>query len=114
MKTLRSLLVAAALMVGTSVMAQNIITSNEVNLTLSTSTTREQLFQLRNEMIAQGIDFQYTPQFDSNRNLIGIAYSVRTTAGGTVVCQSNNNVNLTASAAHIHLVKQNGKFVEQN
>ncbi|MEN9942710.1 MAG: hypothetical protein RLZZ91_711 [Bacteroidota bacterium] len=113
MKTLRSLLVAAALTIGSSVMAQNIVSSNEVNLTLSTSTTREQLFQLRNEMIAQGLDFQYTPQFDANRTLIGISYSVRTTTGGLVVCQSNNNVNLTAAAAHIHLVKQNGNFVEQ-
>ena len=114
MKTLRSLLVAAALVLGSSVMAQNIVSSNEVNLTLSSTTTREQLFQLRNDMIAQGLDFQYTPQFDSNRNLIGISYAVRTTTGGLVVCQSNNTVNLTASAAHIHLVKQNGKFVEQN
>ena len=114
MKTLRSLLVAAALVMGSSVMAQNIVSSNEVNLTLSTTTTREQLFQLRNDMIALGLDFQYTPQFDSNRNLIGISYAVRTTTGGLVVCQSNNTVNLTASAAHIHLVKHNGKFVEQN
>jgi len=114
MKTLRSLLVAAALTIGTSVMAQNIITSNEVSLTLSTTTTREQLFQLRNDLIAQGLDFQYTPQFDANRTLIGITYSVRTTTGGLVVCKSNNNVNLTATSAHIHLVKQNGKFVEQN
>ena len=114
MKTLRSLLVAAALVLGSSVMAQNIVSSNEVNLTLSSTTTREQLFQLRNDMIAQGLDFQYTPQFDSNRNLIGISYAVRTTTGGLVVCQSNNTVNLTAAAAHIHLVKQNGKFVEQN
>ena len=114
MKTLRSLLVVAALTVGTTVMAQNIVSSTEVNLTLSTTTTREQLFQLREEMIAQGLDFQYTPQFDANRALIGIAYSVRTTTGGVVICQSNNNVNLTAAAAHIHLVKQNGNFVKQN
>jgi hypothetical protein len=113
MKTLRSLLVVAALAFGSSAIAQNIVSSNEVNLTLSTTTTREQLFQLRSDMIAQGLDFQYTPQFDASRNLIGIAYSVRTTTGGLVVCQSNNTVNLTASAAHIHLVKQNGKFVEQ-
>ena len=113
MKTLRSFLVAAALTVGSSVMAQNIVTSNEVNLTLSSTTTREQLFQLRNEMIAQGLDFQYTPRFDANRTLIGISYSVRTTTGGAIVCQSNDNVNLTASSAHIHLVKQNGNFVEQ-
>jgi hypothetical protein len=114
MKTLRSLLVAAALIMGSSVMAQNIVTSNEVNITLSSTTTREQLFQLRNDMIAQGLDFQYTPKFDANRNLIGISYSVRATTGGLVVCQSNSNVNLTATSAHIHLVKQNGKFVEQN
>ena len=114
MKTLRTLLVAASLTIGSTVMAQNIVTSNEVNLTLSTTTSREQLFQLRNDMIAQGLDFQYTPQFDANRILIGISYSVRTTTGGLVVCQSNNNVNLTATSAHIHLVKQNGKFVEQN
>jgi hypothetical protein len=114
MKTLRSLLVAAALTIGSSVMAQNIISNNEVNLTISSTTTREQLFQLRTDLIAQGLDFQYTPQFDANRNLIGIAYTVRTTTGGLVVCQSNNNVNLTATSAHIHLVKQNGKFVEQN
>jgi len=114
MKTLRSLLVAAALTIGSSVMAQNIISSNEVNLTISSTTTREQLFQLRTDLIGQGLDFQYTPQFDANRNLIGIAYTVRTTTGGLVVCQSNNNVNLTATSAHIHLVKQNGKFVEQN
>jgi hypothetical protein len=64
-------------------------------------------------MIAQGLDFQYTPRFDANRTLIGISYSVRTTTGGAIVCQSNDNVNLTASSAHIHLVKQNGNFVEQ-
>jgi hypothetical protein len=38
---------------------------------------------------------------------------VRSTTGGLVVCQSDNNVNLTATSAHIHLVKQNGNFVEQ-
>lgn len=110
MKTLRSLLVVAALLIGANLFAQNIINANEVNVTINAETSREQLFQLRNDLLAQGLDFQYTPQFDATRKLVSIAYSVRTVTGGNVVLERLTPQPVASAPVGFHLTKQNGSF----
>jgi hypothetical protein len=110
MKTLRSLLVAAAVFVGSNLFAQNIINANEVNVTINAETSREQLFQLRNELLAQGLDFQYTPQFDMSRKLVSIAFSIRTVSGGNVVLERSTPQAVATAPVGFHLTKQNGSF----
>jgi len=105
MKTIKLVLFAATFFFGTVAFGQNIITSNEVNVTINAETSREQLFQLRNELLAVGMDFQYTPQFDQNRKLISISYAVRSTSGNITFVDVPSPVGVI-SGTQFRLVKQ--------
>ncbi len=56
-------------------------TEENVNLTISTETSREQLWEMRNDLAEQGINFKYEPKFDNDRVLIGIKVLVQTNDG---------------------------------
>ncbi|MBM3448202.1 MAG: DUF3316 domain-containing protein [Bacteroidetes bacterium] len=105
MKTLQLVIFASFLFLGTSVFGQNIINSNEVNVTINSETTREQLFQIRNELLTVGMDFLYTPQFDQNRKLVSLSYSVRSTTGNQTLVEVATPVS-AAVGAQIWLTKQ--------
>lgn len=105
MKTLQLAIFASFLFIGTSMFGQNIINSTEVNVTINSETTREQLFQIRNELLTVGMDFLYTPQFDQNRKLISLSYSVRSTTGNQTLVEVATPVS-AAVGTQIWLTKQ--------
>lgn len=110
MNKVKTLLTAVALLAGTALFAQNTITADAVNVTITGETSREQLWQLRQDLQAQGIDFQYTPRFDNNRKLIGIEYSVKRADGTVLGTASNNQMMNPNASSKIILTKENNKF----
>ena len=77
MKLLRMLLTAACVVAGLSMFAQNTITQELVNISISAETTREELMYLRNDLQQVGVNFEYSPRFDGNRHLVGIEFTVK-------------------------------------
>ncbi len=89
--------------------AQQVITSEEVKVGITGETSREDLMHLRQDMLVQGVDFQYNPVFDMQRKLIGISVMVK---AGEVEGQAEvKDLNQPGKAMVIHLQKNTeGKF----
>lgn len=77
MKILRIALVAAACFTGSVAFSQNIVTNQQVQVTINGTTSREDLGNLRYQLEAIGIEFHYSPSFDNERKLTGIHYKLR-------------------------------------
>ncbi len=111
MKKVRIIIAALAILMGGSLFAQNVITSDNISITINGTTTREQLWQLRQDMQVQGIDFQYTPRFDNERKLISIQYTVKRADGTLLGTAGNDQLANPAQNSKIVLTKENEKFV---
>jgi len=111
MKKVRIIIAALAILMGGSLFAQNVITSDNISITINGTTTREQLWQLRQDMQVQGIDFQYTPRFDNERKLISIQYTVKRADGTLLGSAGNDQLANPAQNSKIVLTKENDKFV---
>jgi hypothetical protein len=111
MKKVRIIIAALAILMGGSLFAQNVITSDNISITINGTTTREQLWQLRQDMQVQGIDFQYTPRFDNERKLISIQYTVKRADGTLLGTAGNDQLANPAQKSKIVLTKENEKFV---
>ena len=111
MKKVRIIIAALAILMGGSLFAQNVITSDNISITINGTTTREQLWQLRQDMQVQGIDFQYTPRFDNERKLISIQYTVKRADGTLLGTARNDQLANPAQNSKIVLTKENDKFV---
>jgi hypothetical protein len=107
MKMLRTLLFTICFAAGFSAFAQNTITSTEAHITITGATSRQDLATLRSDLLAQGIDFRYTPNFDAERNLISLDFTV--TANDGAVSGSAMNMNMKNPNATIvfHINKTN-------
>jgi len=77
MKIIRIALVAAACFTGSVAFSQNIVNNEQVQVTINGTTSREDLGNLRYQLEALGIEFNYHPQFDNERKLTGIHYKLR-------------------------------------
>lgn len=102
MKILRNILTALFLVTGISSFAQNIITETEANITITGATTREDLMDLRRDLLTQGFDFRYVPQFDSQRKLISITFTITTNDGN--LSGSGEHTALQATGAKLKFV----------
>ena len=111
MKKVRIIIADLAILMGGSLFAQNVITSDNISITINGTTTREQLWQLRQDMQVQGIDFQYTPRFDNERKLISIQYTVKRADGTLLGTAGNDQLANPAQNSKIVLTKENDKFV---
>ena len=111
MKKVRIIIAALAILMGGTLFAQNVITSDNISITINGTTTREQLWQLRQDMQVQGIDFQYTPRFDNERKLISIQYTVKRADGTLLGTAGNDQLANPAQNSKIVLTKENDKFV---
>lgn len=114
MKILRNLITVLLLAFSTSVFAQNVITATEANITITGETTREGLINIRTELLAQGFDFRYVPQFDGQRRLLSLTYTI--TANDGALAGSGEHSALQADGAAIRFVmnKTNKTFVSNN
>lgn len=111
MKKIKILVAVIALFGALESGAQNIITSEQVEVAIQVSTTREQLTELRNQLLAQGIKFNYVPKFDANRALSAIRYQLKD-SNDNLIGEFNKEAFATVSTnAGFKLQKQNGVFV---
>ncbi len=99
MKLVKSILVALFITAGFTSFAQNTITATEAHITITAATTRQDLAQLRTDLLAQGIDFRYNPQFDGQRNIIAITYTI--TANNGAITGSGQHMSLKAPNASL-------------
>lgn len=79
MKSVKFFLVALCTLAIGEVFGQKTISAEVVDVTISGQTTREELALLNKEMRAQGLVFNYIPQFDNDRKLLSLQYKVTTT-----------------------------------
>lgn len=65
---------------------------------------------LRTDLLAQGIDFRYSPQFDAERKIVSISFTV--TANDGAISGSDQHMLLKAANASItfHVNKTEGTF----
>jgi len=96
---LRLLLTAFIAAASFAVSAQSTVTATEAHVVIDGSTTREQLAQLRSDMMQQGIDFQYKPVFDSAKKLTAISFKV--TANQATIQGSGDHQTLQNPGASI-------------
>ena len=110
MKKIKILIASIALFAGIDAAAQNIISADQINVTLNASTSREQLFQIKTDMAAQGVQFNYQPQFNQERVLIAIQYELKDNTGKVLGKLESTSLANPNSNAGFQLNKQNGAF----
>lgn len=114
MKTLKSIITVLALFVSVSAFSQNVITSENVKVTINGETSRQDLALLRKDMLAVGVDFQYQPSFDQNRRLTAIQYNVKRSSDSAVLGEtSQENLSDPSVKSVFHLVKTGEVFTTQ-
>jgi hypothetical protein len=87
--------------------AQNIITNDEVYVTITGETTREELGALREQLLTVGVDFKYYPGFNSDRKLMSIR--VEFTADADHVGTGDNPaISAAGQKLQFHMKKENG------
>jgi hypothetical protein len=98
------------LLCGFAVSAQSTITPEQINVTITSATTREELASLANQLNAQGILFRYKPQFGSNRTLTGIAYRLYTSSEQQLAQCDMTDLKIQGASAGFRLLKENGQY----
>lgn len=80
---MKKLFFAAFLALGATMISQDVVAQSQENidLTISNETSREQLWEMHEALKAEGINFKYQPQFNQDRVLTGIAVQVQTAEG---------------------------------
>lgn len=79
MKTFYSIFIAViAMMTTTTVFSQVKVTEteNEIIATIDAETSRLDLIQMHEGLLEKGIDFRYDPQFDEERRVVRIDFTV--------------------------------------
>ncbi|MFN0033040.1 MAG: hypothetical protein ACKVOR_12845 [Flavobacteriales bacterium] len=110
MKIFKTLLLAVCLASTTGIVAQNTITATEAHVTINSTTTREQLAQLRTDLLAQGIDFRYNPQFDGQRNIVSITFTITANEGAVTGTGEHKMLKNTNASITFHVNKTDGTF----
>lgn len=80
---MKKLIFGAFLALGATMISQDVVAQSQENidLTISNETSREQLWEMHETMKAEGIQFKYQPKFNQDRVLTGIAVQVKTDDG---------------------------------
>lgn len=88
------------------------VTSTEAHLNITGNTTREELGVMAQSCHNNGFDFRYQPQFDAQRRLTGIRYTL-TTADKSVKGEGEHmKLQAVGASITIHLNKTKGTFTE--
>jgi len=80
--------------------AQLAITSESYEWTITGATTREQLAEISKTLYANNYKFAYQPEFDGNRHILGLKYTLSNVDTGAVI----------GSGEHMHLTLPNAKL----
>lgn len=107
---MKNILTALLLCIGTAVFAQS---SNTIDITINGQTSREQLAQLRKDLQAQGILFNYAPQFDNERRLTSIQYKVSSTDNVIIGEGGHSALQKSGAAVTFHVNAAAKSFAEE-
>lgn len=110
MKTLRTVLASAFLLLSVSSFAQTLISDSQISVTITGATTREELAQTTNQLHALGIKFSYNPVFDGQRHLTGISFEVTGTNGSAAAKAANDKLATPGQMVQFKMNKVNDKW----
>ena len=107
---MKHLLTALLICLGTTLFAQS---STTIDVTINGQTSREQLAQMRRDLQAQGIFFNYSPRFDNERRLVAIQYKVST--NDQVLLGEGGHADLQHAGANVtfHVNASSKTFAEE-
>lgn len=107
---MKHLLLFVALVFGTQVWAQS-ATSQNINITGQTD--RAALWQIHQDLKLEGLNFNYNPEFNSDRKLKSISYIISDAAGNTIEKIDAFVFTNSQSQVQIRLKKKNGKWTKE-
>ena len=96
------LLLFCALGISTLSFAQLSVTPESFEWTITGETTREQLSEVSKALYAQHYKFVYQPEFDGNRHILGIKYTLFQLDTGIEI-GSGQNMQLTLPQAKLKI-----------
>jgi hypothetical protein len=103
---MKHLLAALLICMGSALFAQS---NSNVDVTISGQTSREQLAQMRKDLLTQGIVFNYAPQFDNERRLMSVQYKF-STSDNVLIGQGSHEALQQAGANVLIHVNPGTKF----
>jgi len=84
-----------------------------IQITINGQTDRGGLWQIHEDLKAQGLNFVYNPEFDQQRRLVKLSYSIKDTAGNEVIANTDVPGNFQQGAmALIRLKKVNNVWIK--
>ena len=107
---MKQLLVIIAFFFGMHSWAQ---TPNTHSITISGQTDRAALWQIHQDLKADGLNFNYNPEFNNERKLVALSYTITDAAGVELDKVSQMNNLQSGGSIQIHLKKKNGKWVKE-
>jgi len=107
MKYLRYLLILSVVALALPSFSQNVITADEVFVTITGETSREELGALRTQLQQVGVDFQYYPGFNSERKLMGAKVVFTADAEHTATAE-NQQLSSPTEKLQFHMTKADG------
>jgi hypothetical protein len=109
--TVKKLITLVLALITFSAMAQS---TNPIQITINGQTDRGALWQIHEDLKAQGLNFIYNPSFDNQRRLVKLSYSVQDAAGNEVIANTDVPGNFQQGAmALIKLKKVNNHWVKE-
>lgn len=108
MKNLVTLFFAVILSLG----AYSQITASEAHIEITGNTTREELGVMAQTCHENGFDFRYQPQFDAQRRLAGIKYTLTTADKNLKGEGEHMKLQSEGASLTLHLNKAKGTFKE--
>ena len=108
MKNFVTLFLAVILSLG----ANSQITASEAHIQITGNTTREELGVMAQTCHENGFDFRYQPQFDAQRRLSGIRYTLSTADKKVKGEGEHMKLQSEGAALVLHLSKVKGTFKE--
>ena len=111
MKITKLFVLALAILTGVTAFAQ---TTPPLHVDITGTTDRGQLWQIHEQLKAQGLVFQYEPVFDNERRLTHLKYSIADNSGNIIVPSTETIGNIQkGTSVHITLVKENNVWKKQ-
>ena len=111
LKLMKHLLLIVAFAFSAQMWAQN---ATSQNINISGQTDRAALWQIHQDMKLEGLNFNYNPEFNSDRTLKSISYVIMDVQGNTIDKIDSFVFGSNGTQIQIRLKKKNGKWVTES
>ncbi len=110
LKLMKHLLLIVAFAFSAQLWAQN---ATSQNVKISGQTDRAALWQIHQDMKLEGLNFNYNPEFTSDRKLKSISYIITDSQGNQLEKIDGFVFGTTGNNIQIRLKKKNGKWIKE-